>query len=75
MEKKESIAQKAIEFLDTAQINEENGDLTNAIDNYLTAAELLKESGYISLRINDIYERVDRLKNSLKMNIYYNKLN
>ncbi|MCJ7651184.1 MAG: hypothetical protein MUP85_21455, partial [Candidatus Lokiarchaeota archaeon] len=66
MEKKESIAQKAIEFLDIAQINEENGDLTNAIDNYLNAAELLKESGYMSLRINDIYERVERLKESLK---------
>ena len=66
MEKKESIAQEAIRFLDTAQIDEERGDLTNAIDNYLTAAELLKQSGYMSLRINDIYERVERLKESLK---------
>jgi len=66
MEKKESIAQEAIRFLDTAQIDEEKGDLAKAIDNYLTAAELLKKSGYISLRINDIYERVERLKESLK---------
>ncbi|MHA1373798.1 MAG: hypothetical protein ACTSR7_05850 [Promethearchaeota archaeon] len=66
MEKKENIAQEAIRFLDAAQIYEENGDLTNAIENYLTAAELLKQSGYMSLRINDIYDRVDRLKENLK---------
>jgi len=66
MEKKENIAQEAIRFLDAAQIYEENGDLTTAIDNYLTAADLLKQSGYMSLRINDIYDRVERLKENLK---------
>ncbi|MHA1671585.1 MAG: hypothetical protein ACTSV5_13585 [Promethearchaeota archaeon] len=66
MEKNENIAQEAIRILDNAQIYEESGDLANAIENYLTAAELLKQSGYISLRINEIYERVERLKESLK---------
>ena len=66
MEKNENIAQEAIKFLDSAQAYEENGDLTNAIENYLTAAELLKKSGYMSLRLNDIYDRVERLKDSLK---------
>ncbi len=62
MERNESTAQEALKYLDNAQILEENGKLEEAIENYLTAADFLKKSGFAVTRVNDIYERVQELK-------------
>ena len=62
MERNENIAQEALKYLDNAQVLEENGKLEEAIENYLTAAEFLKKSGYALTRIDDIYGRVQELK-------------
>jgi hypothetical protein len=62
MERNESTAQEALKYLDNAQILEENGKLEEAIESYLTAADFLKKSGFAVTRVNDIYERVQELK-------------
>ena len=62
MERNESVAQEALKYLDNAQVLEENGKLEEAIENYLTAADFLKKSGYALTRIDDIYGRVQELK-------------
>lgn len=77
MERNESIAQEALRYLDSAQKLEESGKLEEAIENYLTAAEFLKRSGFSLTRINDIYERVQELKNFIDKdkNIKQSQLN
>ncbi|TFG24778.1 MAG: hypothetical protein EU533_01800, partial [Promethearchaeota archaeon] len=62
MDINEGIAQEALKILNNAEKLEESGNLEEAIENYQTAAEYLKRSGYTLTRINDIYERVQKLK-------------
>ena len=62
MDINEGIAQEALKFLENAEKLEESGNLEEAIEYYQNAAEYLKRSGYSLTRINDIYERVQKLK-------------
>ncbi|MFX1407393.1 MAG: hypothetical protein ACFFBW_10575 [Promethearchaeota archaeon] len=66
MEIRDDLAQEAIKFLDAAQKFEKQGQLDKAIENYQAAAEFLKNSGYLMQRVNDIYSRIDELKNFVK---------
>ena len=71
MQNPEGLAQKAIISLELAQKFEEEKNIQQAISNYENAVEFLKQSGYLMHRINDIYERIEELKNSLKKEKIY----
>ena len=71
MQSPEELAKEAIKFLDLAQQFEEEKNPKQAISNYEKAVEFLKQSGYLSHRVNNIYERIDDLKNSLKKEKIY----
>ncbi|MFX0057733.1 MAG: hypothetical protein ACFE85_04015 [Candidatus Hodarchaeota archaeon] len=62
MEVRNNLAQKAIKFLEVAQKFEEQGELAKAIENYQTAVEFLKRSGYMMHRVEDLYARIEELK-------------
>jgi tetratricopeptide (TPR) repeat protein len=71
MQRPEDLAQEAIKFLELAQKFEEEKNAKQAISNYEKAVEFLKQSGYLMHRVNDIYERIDELTNSLKKEKIY----
>ena len=71
MQNPEELAQKAIISLELAQKFEEEKKIQQAISNYEKAGEFLKQSGYLMHRINDIYERIDEMKNSFKKEKIY----
>jgi len=71
MQSPEELAKEAIKFLELAQQFEEEKNPKQAISNYEKAVEFLKQSGYLSHRVNNIYERIDDLKNSLKKEKIY----
>ncbi|MHA2180837.1 MAG: hypothetical protein ACXAAH_05375, partial [Promethearchaeota archaeon] len=71
MQNPEKLAQEAIKSLELAQKFEEEKNIQQAISNYEKAVEFLKQSGYLMHRINDIYERIEELKNTLKKEKIY----
>jgi tetratricopeptide (TPR) repeat protein len=71
MQNPEKLAQEAIKSLELAQKFEEEKNIQQAILNYEKAVDFLKQSGYLMHRINDIYERVQELKDSLKKEKIY----
>ena len=71
MQSPEELAKDAIRFLELAQKFEEEKNPKQAISNYEKAVEFLKQSGYLMHRVNDIYERIEELKNSLKKEKIY----
>ncbi len=71
MQNPEELAKEAIKFLELAQKFEEEKNPKQAISNYENAVEFLKQSGYLMHRVNDIYDRIDELKNSLKQEKIY----
>ena len=71
MQNPEKLAQEAIKSLELAQQFEEEKNIQQAIASYEEAVEFLKQSGYLMHRINDIYERIEELKNSLKKDKLY----
>ena len=71
MQNPEELAQKAIISLELAQKFEEEKNTPQAILNYEKAVDFLKQSGYLMHRINDIYERIEELKKSLKKEKIY----
>ncbi|MFX0082927.1 MAG: hypothetical protein ACFE94_14340 [Candidatus Hodarchaeota archaeon] len=66
MQNPEELAQEALKFLELAQNFEEEKYIEQAISNYQKAADYLKQSGYLMHRVNEIYERIEELKSSLK---------
>lgn len=71
MQNPEDLAQEALEFLEIAQKFEEEKNAEEAISNYQKAVEFLKKSGYLMHRINDIYERIEELKDFIKQKRLY----
>jgi len=71
MQNPEELAQEALKFLELAQKFEAEKNAEQAISNYQRAVEYLKQSGYLMHRINDIYERIEELKNFLKQEKMY----
>jgi hypothetical protein len=71
MEKNEKIAQEALKFLETAQNLEEQGFIEKAIENYQNAADYLKRSGFASETINEIYLRIEALRDFIKKETQY----
>ncbi|MFX1522611.1 MAG: hypothetical protein ACFFCC_03790 [Promethearchaeota archaeon] len=67
----EELAQEAIKYLEFAQKSEEEKDIQKAISNYEKAVEFLKKSGYLMHRVNEIYQRIDDLKDYLKKEEIY----
>ncbi|MFW9897582.1 MAG: hypothetical protein ACFFD7_17385, partial [Candidatus Thorarchaeota archaeon] len=67
----EELAQEAIKYLELAQKSEEEKDIQKAISNYEKAVEFLKKSGYLMHRVNEIYQRLDDLKDYLKKEEIY----
>jgi len=71
MQNPEELAQEALQFLELAQKFEEEKNAEEAISNYQKAVEFLKKSGYLMHRINDIYERIEELKDFIKQRRLY----
>ncbi|MFX1345676.1 MAG: hypothetical protein ACFFAI_11250, partial [Promethearchaeota archaeon] len=71
MQNPEELAQEALNFLELAQKFEEEKNAEKAISNYERAVEYLKKSGYLKHRIDEIYERIEELKNFLKQETLY----
>jgi len=71
MQNPEELAQEALNFLELAQKFEEEKNAEQAISNYQRAVEYLKQSGYLMHRINEIYKRIEDLKNFLKQERLY----
>ena len=71
MQNPEELAQEALQFLELAQKFEEEKNAEEAISNYQKAVEFLKISGYLMHRINDIYERIEELKDFIKQKRLY----
>ncbi|MHA1986200.1 MAG: hypothetical protein ACW98D_06145 [Promethearchaeota archaeon] len=71
MQSPEDLAQEAIKFLELAQKFEEENNVNQALSNYEKAVEFLKQSGYLMHRVNDIYERIEELKSSVKKEKLY----
>ncbi|MFX0041827.1 MAG: hypothetical protein ACFE8L_02845 [Candidatus Hodarchaeota archaeon] len=71
MQNPENLAQEALNLLEIAQKLEEERKIKKAIVNYEKAGELLKQSGYLTHRIQDIYDRIQELNNYLKQDKLY----
>lgn len=71
MQNPEELAQEALNFLELAQKLEEERDVEKAIINYEKAGELLKQSGYLTHRVQDIYDRIQELNKYLKQDKLY----
>lgn len=71
MQNPEELAQEALKYLELAQKYEEEKNAEDAISNYQIAVDYLKQSGYLMHRINEIYDRVEMLKNFLKQDKLY----
>ncbi len=67
----EGLAQKALELLNETDKLEEEKNWIKAIEKYKQAAECLKESGYLTHRIQDIYERITEINNYLSQEKEY----
>ena len=73
MQNPDELAQEALKFLELAQNFEEKKNAEKAISHYQKAAEYLKQSGILTHRIKDIYERIEELKNFLKHEKLYER--
>ncbi|MFX1409223.1 MAG: hypothetical protein ACFFA6_02640 [Promethearchaeota archaeon] len=71
MQNAEELAQKALELLELAQKLEEEKNIEKAIMNYERAGELLKQSGYLTHRVQDIYDRIQELNKYFKQDKLY----
>ena len=71
MQNPENLAQEALNLLELAQKLEEERNVEKAIVNYERAGELLKQSGYLTHRIQDIYDRIQELNKYLKQDKLY----
>ncbi|MFX0000097.1 MAG: hypothetical protein ACFE88_08245 [Candidatus Hermodarchaeota archaeon] len=70
----EELAQEALKFLEFAQNFEEKKDLESAISNYQKAADLLKQSGFLMHRIQEIYDRIGELKDFIEKDALYQRV-
>ena len=73
MHNPEELAQEALKFLEIAQKSEEGKDVEKAISNYQKAAELLKSSGFLMHRIQEIYDRISELKEFIQQDKLYQR--
>ncbi|MFX1239768.1 MAG: hypothetical protein ACFFA7_00810 [Promethearchaeota archaeon] len=71
MQNPEKLAEEALKFLEIAQKFEEEKNVDDAISNYQRAADLLKQSGYLMHRIQEIYDRIGDLKDFAQKEILY----
>ncbi|MHA2008120.1 MAG: hypothetical protein ACXABO_20415 [Promethearchaeota archaeon] len=71
MQNPEELAQEALKFLELAQKYEQEKKSEKAISTYQKAAEFLKQSGYLTHRIDEIYERIEELRSFLKQEKKY----
>ncbi|MFX1427103.1 MAG: hypothetical protein ACFFBE_11670 [Promethearchaeota archaeon] len=71
MQNPEELAQEALKYLEIAQKFEEEQKAEDAISNYEMAVEYLKQSGFLMHRVNEIYERIEVLKDFLKQDKLY----
>ena len=65
------LAQEAVRYLSLAQRFEKEGHIEKAIEHYGVAADYLKSSGYLMQRIDEIYSRIEELKEFVKQEIFY----
>ena len=73
MQTPEQLAEEALKFLEIAQKSEEEKDVENAISNYKKAAELLKSSGFLMHRIQEIYDRISELQEFIQQDKLYQR--
>ncbi len=73
MQNPEELAQEALKFLEIAQQSEAEKDLENAIKNYQKAADLLKVSGFLMHRIQEIYDRISELQDFIQKDKQYQR--
>ena len=73
MQNPEELAQEALKFLENAQKFEEEKNLEDAISNYQRAADFLKQSGFLMHRIQEIYDRIEELKNFIQKEALYQR--
>ncbi|TFF87847.1 MAG: hypothetical protein EU548_09685, partial [Promethearchaeota archaeon] len=70
-ESPEELAQQALSLLESAERFETEQNWAKAIESYSNAAELLKQSGYLMHRIEDIYTRITELNSYLQQEKNY----
>ncbi|MFX0040251.1 MAG: hypothetical protein ACFFCY_05230 [Promethearchaeota archaeon] len=73
MQKPEELAEDALKFLEIAQKFEGEKNLEDAISNYQKAADLLKQSGFLMHRIQEIYDRIGELKDFIQKDRLYQR--
>lgn len=73
MQNKDQVAQEVLRLLGEAQSLEEKGDTKKAIEMYQSAADYLKNSGYMLERVSDIYGRIEELRKYMKEQALYQK--
>ncbi len=67
----EDLAQMALELLNETDKLEEEKNWIKVLEKYKQAAECLKESGYLTYRIQDIYERITEINSYLSQEKEY----
>ncbi|MFX0074375.1 MAG: hypothetical protein ACFE96_02960 [Candidatus Hermodarchaeota archaeon] len=73
MEGKEELAQEALRYLNLAENFEEGKNYEKAIESYQLAADYLRNSGYLVNKVNDIYKRIEELKEFAKQEMIYDR--
>ena len=71
MQNPEELAQEALKLLEIAQNFEEEKNIEEAISNYQKAADLLKQSGFLMHRVQEIYDRIGELNEFIKQEARY----
>ncbi|MFW9900728.1 MAG: hypothetical protein ACFFDY_05505, partial [Candidatus Thorarchaeota archaeon] len=74
MQNPEELAQEALKFLEIAQKSEEGKDVEKAITNYQKAADLLRASGFLMHRVQEIYNRIEELEEFIKQDKLYQQI-
>ncbi|MFW9989598.1 MAG: hypothetical protein ACFFC3_13165, partial [Candidatus Odinarchaeota archaeon] len=74
MQNPEELAQEALKYLDLAQKLEEEKDIEQAISHYQQAADFLKQSGFLMHRVQEIYDRINELKDFIQKEKFYQQI-
>jgi len=65
------LAQKALDLLNEAESLEKEGDWVKVIEKYKLAVDCLEKSGYLTHRVQDIYDRITEINKYIKQEQLY----
>ena len=74
MDKRLDLAQSALKYLEVAEKFEVSKEWEKALENYEIAFEELKQSGYLSERIDELASRIDQIRNIINQKQQINEV-